>query len=88
MEVPSSELKVETSGKKIYDWKDHGLKLELPSETSASFDLKTVSSRNYELPAGRLQFQGYFGILCFSFQGLSSSVLCIQWRRKVNYKVR
>ena len=48
--VSSTELKVDTSGKKTYEWEDHGLKLELPSETDASFNLKTVSCGNYELP--------------------------------------
>ena len=48
--VPNSELKVGTNGKKTYDLKGHGVKLELPQKTSASFNLKILSSHNSVLP--------------------------------------
>ena len=47
--VPNSELKVK-NGKKTYVWKEHGLSLELPLETGASFDLKIVSSQDFKFP--------------------------------------
>ena len=51
------DINVDTSeicaynGKKSYEWEDHGLKLELPAECSARFNLKTVSSNMFELPS-------------------------------------
>ena len=37
-------------GKLYYEWKGHGLTLELPEKCSATFNLKTVSSNKFKLP--------------------------------------
>ena len=48
--VQTSQLKADVGGKKFYDWKEHGLKLDLPAQCSARFALKTVTSSKFELP--------------------------------------
>ena len=44
------DFKRNDRGKLAFEWEGHGLKLELPGERTAFFNLKTVSSNGYKLP--------------------------------------
>lgn len=46
----SVESYTESNGKNCYEWKDHGMKMELPAGCTVKFKLKTVSSDKFDLP--------------------------------------
>ena len=48
--VQTTEIRDEGSGRKSYEWKDRGLKLEMPAKSTATFNLKIVSSEKFQLP--------------------------------------
>ena len=60
--VQTSKIHVEANGKKLYHWKDHGLKLDLPPRCTASFILKTVTSSRFELPKNTEQLSPVYWV--------------------------
>ena len=48
--VRTTEIRVVDTGRKCYEWKDRGLKLEMPGKSTATFNLKIVSSDKFQLP--------------------------------------
>ena len=60
----SIESSQENDGKKIYEWEGEGLKLELPADSAATVNLKTVSSIHFELPKGSSQLSPVYWVEC------------------------
>ena len=60
----TSQISQESDGKKIYEWDGKGLKLELPAESAATVNLKTVSSTYFELPKGLSQLSPVYWVEC------------------------
>lgn len=49
------DFKRKSRGKLSYEWKDHGIVLEVPRKCSAIFNLKMVSSKKFVLPKKTIQ---------------------------------
>ena len=60
----TSQLSQENDGKKIYEWEGEGLKMELPANSAATVNLKTVSSIHFELPKGSSQLSPVYWVEC------------------------
>ena len=60
----TSQLSQERDGKKIYEWEGEGLKLELPADSAATVNLKTVSSTHFQLPKGSSQLSPVYWVEC------------------------
>ena len=60
----TSQLNQENDGKKIYEWKGEGLKLELPADSAATVNLKIVSSAHFQLPKGSSLLSPVYWVEC------------------------
>ena len=60
----TSQLSQQNDGRKIYEWEGEGLKLELPTDSAADVNLKTVSSTHFEFPKGSSQLSPVYWVEC------------------------